>query len=98
MRTPYDDMLYLETAYDSPEEEAKYKQILSALKEARTINRTAYSEGHVAGWQEALLKVQSELADVALNSRANKNESRPENLVIMWSEVDQIINKMLEDS
>ena len=26
MRTPYDDMLYLETAYGSPEEEAKYKQ------------------------------------------------------------------------
>lgn len=96
MRTPYDDMLYLETACGSPEEEAKHKQILSALKEARTINRTAYSEGHAAGWQEALLKVQSELAEVAINSRANKNESRPENLVIMWSDVDKVICKMLE--
>lgn len=60
-------------------------------------NSTGYAEGYRAGKQYTLLKVQSELADVALNSRANKNESRPENLVIMWSEVDQIINKMLED-
>lgn len=59
---------------------------------------TGYAEGYRAGKQYTLLKVQSELADVALNSRANKNESRLENLVIMWSEVDQIINKMLEDS
>ena len=58
----------------------------------------AYSEGHAAGWQEALLKVQSELADVAVNSPANRNESRPENLVIMLSDVDKVINKMLEDT
>lgn len=58
----------------------------------------AYSEGYAAGWQEALLKVQSELADVAVNSRANRNESRLENLVIMWSDVDKVINKMLEEA
>ena len=29
-RTPYDDMLYLEIACGSPEEEAKCKQICSA--------------------------------------------------------------------
>ena len=94
MKTPYDDMLYLETACGSPEEEAKCKQILAALKEARAINRTAYSEGYAAGWQEALLKVQFELAILALSSRAN-NESIPENLVIMWSDVDKMIYKML---
>ena len=55
----------------------------------------AYSEGYAAGWQEALLKVQSELANVALESLANRNESRPENLVIMLSDVDEVINKML---
>ena len=95
MKTPYDDILYLETACGSPEEEAKCKQILAALKEARAINRTAYSEGYAAGWQEALLKVQFELAVLALSSRANKNESSSENLVIMWSDVDKMIYKML---
>lgn len=56
---------------------------------------TAYSEGHAAGWQEALLKVQAELANIAVASPANRNESRPENLVIMLSDVDKVINKML---
>ena len=59
---------------------------------------TAYSDGHAAGWQEALLKVQSELHEIALNSLANRNESRPENLVIMLSDVDKVIYKMLEDT
>ena len=94
MKTPYDDMLYLETACGSPEEEAKCKQILAALKEARAVNRTAYSEGYAAGWQEALLKIQFELAILALSSRA-KNESSSENLVIMWSDIDKVIYKML---
>lgn len=63
-----------------------------------TIAREAsYSECFAAGRQEALLKVQAELANVAVNSPANRNESRPENLVIMWSDVDKVINKMLED-
>ena len=57
--------------------------------------KEAYAAGHAAGWQEALLKVQAELANVALESPANRNESRPENLVIMWSAVDKVINKML---
>ena len=96
MRTPYDDVLYLEPACElSTEAEAKCKQILTAFKENRTINCTAYSEGHAAGWQEALLNVQSELANVALESPANRNESRPENFVIMLSDVDEVINKML---
>ena len=98
MRTPYDDVLYLEPACGSPEEEAKCKQILTALKENRTINHTAYSEGHAAGWQEALLKVQAELANIAVKSPANRNESRPENFVIMWSDVDKVLNKMLEEN
>ena len=58
----------------------------------------AYSEGHAAGWQEALLKVQSELHEIAVNSPVNRNESRPENLVIMLSDVDKVIYKMLEDT
>ena len=59
---------------------------------------TAYSEGYAAGWQEALLKVQSELADVAVNSLVNRNESRLENLVLMLSDVDKVIYKMLEEN
>ena len=59
---------------------------------------TAYEEGYEAGWQEALLKVQAELANIAVESPANRNESRPENLVIMWSDVAKVINKMLEEA
>ena len=33
-----------------------------------------------------------------MNSPANRNESRPENLVVMLSEVDTVINKMLEEA
>ena len=96
---PYNDYLYHEIACGmTPETEAKCKQILAALSEHRAINRTAYSEGHAAGWQEALLKVQSELADIAVNSLANRNESRPENLIIMLSDVDKVIYKMLEEN
>ena len=59
---------------------------------------TGYAEGYRAGKQYALLELQSKLGEAALSSRANDNESRYENLVLMLSEVDQIINKMLEDS
>ena len=93
---PYSNDLYLEIACGSPEEEAKCKQLLAALKENRAINRTAYSDGHAAGVQETLLKVQSELHEIAMNSPANDYESRYENLVVMLSEVDTVINKMLE--
>ena len=65
---------------------------------ATEYNFSAYSEGHAAGWQEALLKVQAELANIAVESPANRNESRPENFVIMWSDVDKVLNKMLEGS
>lgn len=64
---------------------------------ATEYNFNAYSEGYVAGRQEALLKVQAELANIAVESRANRNESRPENFVIMLSDVDKLIYKMLED-
>ena len=58
--------------------------------------KEAYVAGHAAGRQEALLKVQSELSNVALESRANAGESRYENLVIMLSDVDKVIHRMLE--
>ena len=51
-RTSYDDKLHLEIACGSPEEEAKCKQILTALKENRTINRTAYLEGYEAAAEQ----------------------------------------------
>ena len=57
---------------------------------------TGYAEGYRAGKQYTLLELQSRLHEAALNSRANDYESRYENLVLMLSEVDQIINKMLE--
>lgn len=59
---------------------------------------TGYAEGYRAGKQYTLLELQSRLSEAALNSRANDYESRYENLVLMLSEVDQIINKMLEDT
>ena len=59
---------------------------------------TGYAEGYRAGKQCTLTELQSKLHEAALNSRANDDESRYENLVLMLSEVDQIINKMLEDS
>lgn len=65
------------------------------MLEVSAAAKEAYSAGHAAGVQEALLKVQAELANVAVESPANRNESRPENLVIMWSDVDKVINKML---
>lgn len=68
------------------------------MLEVSAAAKEAYSAGHAAGMQEALLKVQSELGEAALASPANKNESRPENLVIMLSDVDKVIYKMLEKS
>lgn len=59
---------------------------------------TGYAEGYRAGKQYTLLELQSKLNEAALNSRANDYESRYENLVLMLSEVDQIINKMLEEN
>lgn len=59
--------------------------------------KEAYAAGHAAGRQEALLKVQSELSHVALESRANSGESRYENLIIMLSDIDKVIHRMLED-
>ena len=56
---------------------------------------TGYAEGYRAGKQYTLLELQSRLSEAALNSRANNYESRYENLVLMLSEVDQIINEML---
>lgn len=59
---------------------------------------TGYAEGYRAGKQCTLIELQSRLHDAALNSRANDYEFRYDNLVFMLSKVDQIINKMLEDS
>lgn len=56
---------------------------------------TGYAEGYRAGRQYALLELQSKLSEAALNSKANDSESRYENLVLMLSEVDHIINEML---
>ena len=65
------------------------------MLEVSAAAKEAYSEGHAAGWQEALLKVQSELHEIAMNSPAKRNESRPENRVIMLSDVDKVIEEML---
>lgn len=56
---------------------------------------TGYAEGYRAGKQYTLLELQSRCHEAALNSRANDYESRYENLVLMLSEVDRIINEML---
>lgn len=56
---------------------------------------TGYAEGYRAGKQYTLLELQSKLSEAALSSRANDYESRYENLVLMLSEVDHIINEML---
>lgn len=68
-RTPYDDMLYLEIACGtlSSEEEAKCKQILTALKENKTINRTAYLEGYEAAVEQIFTDI-----DAALNKHFTK--------------------------
>ena len=88
--------LYTEVACEmTPEAEAKCKQLLAALNERRI---TAYSEGYAAGRQETLLRVQSELAHVAVESPVNNNETRPENLVIMLSDIDKVIYKMWEEA
>ena len=58
---------------------------------------TGYAEGYRAGKQYTLLELQSRLSEAALNSRANDDESRYENLVLMLSEVDQIIIGMLNE-
>ena len=58
-------------------------------------NFNAYSEGWAAGKHDTLLKLQSELSALALESKVNANESRPENLVLMLSDVEKAIYKML---
>ena len=58
-------------------------------------NFNAYSEGWAAGKHDTLLKLQSELSILALESKVNANESRPENMILMLSDVEKIIYKML---
>lgn len=70
---------------------------MSDLLKIAIAEKNAYSNGYATGRQEVLLKVQSELAEVALNSRANEYESRYENLIVMFSDIDKVINKMLEE-
>lgn len=60
-------------------------------------NFNAYSAGWAAGKQDTLLKLQSELNELALESKVNTNESRPENLVLMLSDIEKVIYKMLEE-
>ena len=51
-------------------------------------NMSSYGNGWAAGKQEALLKVQSELHEVALNSADHR---------IGPDEIDEVIYKLLED-
>jgi hypothetical protein len=60
-------------------------------------NFNAYSDGWAAGKQDTLLKLQSELNTLALESKVNANESRPENLVLVLSDIEKVIYKMLEE-
>ena len=71
---------------------------MSSLKhmlEVSATSKEAYAAGYAAGKQAALLEVQSALSHVALDSLVNRNESKYENLVIMLSDIDKVINKML---
>lgn len=60
-------------------------------------NFNAYAEGWAAGKYETLLKLQAELSALALESRVNADESREENLVLMLSDINKLIYKMLEE-
>ena len=57
---------------------------------------TAYSEGYAAGLQEALLKVNSVLTDVACSSRANQHKVSYDDTVVRLSDVDKVIEEILE--
>ena len=59
---------------------------------------TAYSEGFAAGWQEALLKVNSALTDVACSSRANQHKRSYDDIVVLLSDIDKVIDEMLEEA
>lgn len=61
-------------------------------------NFNTYSEGWAAGKHDTLLKLQSKLGALALDSMVNANESRPENMVLMLSDVEKVIDKMLEET
>ncbi len=66
-------------------------EMLSRLKA-----KTAYDEGYEVGKQAALIRVHTALHDAVAKCRANDNESRYENLVVMLSDVDRVISQVLE--
>jgi hypothetical protein len=61
-------------------------------------NFNTYSDGWVAGKHDTLLKLQSELSALALDSKVNANKSRSENMVLTLSDVEKVIYKMLEET
>ena len=62
-----------------------------------TACRKIYLDGYDAGKRAALLQAQIQIREVALRSRANRDECRYENLVVMLRDVDEILTKIMED-
>lgn len=59
--------------------------------------RKIYLDGYDTGKRAALLQAQIQIREVALRSRANREECDYKNLVVMLSDVDRILTKLIED-
>lgn len=65
---------------------------LNEVIERHAAYEEGYEAGKEAGKREVLLQLQSEIHQIAINARANNNESRYD----MLNDIDNIISKMLE--
>ena len=66
-------------------------------KELKEVFRQTYINGYDAGKKAALTQAQIQIQEIALRSRANRNECDYENMVVMLRDVNNILQKLLED-
>lgn len=59
--------------------------------------RQTYVNGYDAGKKAALTQAQIRIQETALRSRANRNECDYDNMVVMLRDVNNILQKLLED-
>ena len=78
------------------QKEAYANEVLSSQTKLATITGEAYNEGIKHGRLDTLVNLKEKLHGIAATSTVNEHEVKYENYVLMLSDVDKVIEEMLE--
>ena len=82
----------------SDQKEAYAKKVLSSQTRLANIKGDYYNEGIRHGTLNTLVRLKEKLHEIAATSTVNEHEVKYENYILMLSDVDKVIEEMLEET